>query len=344
MRARRMLGTMLFDRPRFAWPLFAPAGIAAARWAAFRNRGERLVAGGDGSYRCDWKWTSDLNVARVFPSLGGRLLDAALRRWPIRFRAESSPSPRGPVDVSFIVGHRGLSRRPLLELTLSSLRAQEGVAAEWIVVEHDTEPRLPPDPGPVRRVHLPAAEGAPYSRAAAFNAGAAVARGRVLIFHDNDTLAPAAYGREALRRCASGRGAARLQRYFFYLDRESTAAVLCAGKLVPASGVEAVRQNCEGGSIAIDRDAFLEIGGFDEGFVGWGGEDNEFFDRVRTRPHWPFGYLPFVHLWHAPALEKEGRSAANAYFAARMAVAAPVRIEELRRARAGAEPGAAGGN
>ena len=47
------------------------------------------------------------------------------------------------------------------------------------------------------------------------------------------------------------------------------------------------------------RTAFLAIGGYDESFVGWGGEDNEFWERAHTRRVWPYGYLPIVHLWHA---------------------------------------------
>lgn len=65
-----------------------------------------------------------------------------------------------------------------------------------------------------------------------------------------------------------------------------------------------VRQNWEGGTIAIRRDAFFDLGGYDEGFVGWGGEDNEFFDRCKHVGHLTFGHVPFVHLWHAPQTDK----------------------------------------
>ncbi len=59
-------------------------------------------------------------------------------------------------------------------------------------------------------------------------------------------------------------------------------------------------QNAEaGGSLAMTRTAFLAIGGYDESFVGWGGEDNEFWERAHTRRVWPYGYLPMVHLWHS---------------------------------------------
>ena len=60
-------------------------------------------------------------------------------------------------------------------------------------------------------------------------------------------------------------------------------------------------QNAEGGgSIAILKDAYERIGGMDEGFVGWGGEDNEFWERAQTLRLWPYAHLPLWHLWHPP--------------------------------------------
>ena len=56
-----------------------------------------------------------------------------------------------------------------------------------------------------------------------------------------------------------------------------------------------------GGSIVARRDAYDAIGGFDESFVGWGGEDNDFFDRAAFLGgvH-RFAYMPILHLHHAP--------------------------------------------
>ncbi|HXH40006.1 MAG TPA: galactosyltransferase-related protein, partial [Thermoanaerobaculia bacterium] len=67
---------------------------------------------------------------------------------------------------------------------------------------------------------------------------------------------------------------------------------------------EEVIQNLHGGSVAITRGAYAAIGGFDEDFVGWGGEDNDFWERAETLRATRFGYLPIVHLWHAPQPEK----------------------------------------
>ena len=61
---------------------------------------------------------------------------------------------------------------------------------------------------------------------------------------------------------------------------------------------EVIVQNLEGGgSVATTREAFESIGGMDESFIGWGGEDNEFWQRAQTCRVWPYGYLPIVHLW-----------------------------------------------
>ena len=67
-----------------------------------------------------------------------------------------------------------------------------------------------------------------------------------------------------------------------------------------------VSQNWRGGTLAIRKSAFLAIGGFDERFVDWGGEDDEFYDRCSLLDQDSYGYLPFVHLWHPPQASKSG--------------------------------------
>ncbi len=50
--------------------------------------------------------------------------------------------------------------------------------------------------------------------------------------------------------------------------------------------------------MAMQRSAFLEVGGYDETFVGWAMEDREFNDRAGAR--WPARRVPgrLEHLWH----------------------------------------------
>lgn len=298
-RLRHRVGALVYDYPRFE---AAMRGLGRYRtlpapWVAVRNRNERITIDGRGA-RCEWIYSSDLHIANVFPSAGRRLLARAFRDWPIELRDEL---PSAAPQVSFIVGHRGESRLPLLLATLRSIAGQRDVGVECIVVEQSAEPLVGPLlPRWVRYLHTPVAPDDDYNRSAAFNAGARIALGEVLVLHDNDMICPASYAAETLTRALEGWAFQQLKRFVFYLDERETRAVFATGRVrldVPST----VSQNLHGGSIAVVREAFAAIGGFDESFVGWGGEDNEFWDRAETRGHvYAFGYLPFIHLWHAP--------------------------------------------
>jgi GT2 family glycosyltransferase len=144
------------------------------------------------------------------------------------------------------------------------------------------------------------------------NVGARAARGKVLVFHDNDMLVPQAYASELWARAQEGYEIINLKRFIFYLTEAHSGAIGAGERNLLAQPAEAIVQNLEaGGSVAMARDAFFAIGGYDEAFVGWGGEDNEFWQRASTRKVWPYAYLPIVHLWHAPQPEK-GRQNSHA--------------------------------
>ncbi|WP_146134585.1 glycosyltransferase family 2 protein [Aphanothece minutissima] len=294
---RERLGVWLKDRLRYEWLLRRPApaqlGIA--------NRRERLEAAPDGfGQACLWRYTSRLHAPAIQPELGRRLLRRCLAAAPIRRR----PTPgwaAGPPEVSVLIGHRGTERLPLLLATLESLAAQEGVRLECLVIEQDSEPRIADRlPGWVRHIHGPLPDPtAPYNRSHTFNLGAREAQAPVLLLHDNDMLVPTGYARRLLERISRGYAVVNPKRFVFYLDETHSAAVLAGSGAYDARPAEAIVQNLEaGGSMAITAEAYAAIGGMDEGFVGWGGEDNEFWDRCLTRPTWIWGYEPIVHLWH----------------------------------------------
>lgn len=284
--------------------------LVRGQWQHIRNRREQVTIEGLG-VRCEWLWGTSLDYCRLVSGASRRLLHAALREWPISLA--SAPENRGTPEVTFIIGHRGRSRLPLLTLTLASIAAQLDVCVECVVVEQSPAPEIPSLLPPwVRYIHQPVLEGAPYGRAAAFNFGARATRSPVLIFHDNDMLAPARYAAEVVGKIHAGMEAVDLKRFTFYLTRESTEDTLRGNTFSGDEAVTEVVQNVHGGSLAITRDAYLAIGGFDESFVGWGGEDVEFWERVETRRSSRFGYLPFVHLWHEPQPEKTRPNAAPA--------------------------------
>jgi GT2 family glycosyltransferase len=139
----------------------------------------------------------------------------------------------------------------------------------------------------------------PYCRSWTFNVGEKQARGSVIVLHDNDMLVPADYSSQILTRVAQGYEVVNLKRYIFYLNESHTRSIFDEATSLLKEAPEAIVQNLEaGGSVAITRDAYERIGGMDESFIGWGGEDNEFWERAQTCKVWPYGYLPIVHLWH----------------------------------------------
>jgi hypothetical protein len=269
-------------------------------WLQIRNRNESIAMDERG-VQCLWRFASDLHIANVFPSAAARLIRKALTRWPVTMR-DAPEAMNGPPRLSFLIGHRGVDRLPHLLATLRSIAGQTGVAFECIVVEQSVAPEIERSlPSWVRYLHTPLPRpDLPYCRAWAFNVAARHAQGDILVMQDNDVLIPERYGHEAVARIIEGWSFVDLKRFLFYLDEETTLRVFADG--APPGGVASiVTQNLDGGSIVVRREAYDAIGGFDESFIGWGGEDNDFFDRARFLGGvYRFSYLPLLHLEHPP--------------------------------------------
>jgi GT2 family glycosyltransferase len=328
---KQKVGACVYDLPNFLWGI-RPS--SEAPWILIRNRDEQLIpSNSNRGVACGWQWTSDLHIAKVFPRLGLWLMKRALRDWPIVLRHEGARQSReASPDLSFIIGHRGAERLPHLLATLRSIAAQRDISCECIVVEQSSTPDVKDElPSWVSYVHTPLPyANMPYSRAWAFNVGARAARGEVIVLHDNDMLAPADYAQQIFARLEEGDEVINLKRFIFYFTEADSLRVFSAGTLAPEDALSAIMQNALGGSLAVLRSAYFSIGGFDESFCGWGGEDNEFWERAESRTCWPFGYLPFVHLWHAPQSDKlSSVRSTSLLYEARSAIPAAERIAEL---------------
>ena len=296
---RQTLGAAVIDAPRLLARM-----VGRSRWVGLANRRDRLHGTRDGEgVFCEGPWSSDLHVCSVFPGLGRLLLARAMRDWPFSLRPRTH---RGDPEITFVLPFRGRERLPLLQATLASLLAQEGATVECVVVEQSQESALTSVPEGVRYVHLPhPSDPLAWRKAWALNVGVRTARAPVVVCHDADILVPVGYAREALRVIAEGAEVAQLGRFLFYLGRAATARVVASGSLRGAGAPERVNQNWPGGTIALRRCTFDEIGGFDDEFVGWGGEDNEFFDRCLSRRFLRHAHLPFAHLWHPAQPRKD---------------------------------------
>jgi hypothetical protein len=294
---RKKIGCWLHERWRMEAVLRMPnlARRAGLDWLDLCNRHECLVRGAGVGRICDWSDSSLLTACRTFPRLGGRLLQHVAREHPFSLQPQA-----GVPAVSAIVPVRGTDRFQALAFVATALRAVGGSAAEVLLCEHDETPRLEGDwPEGVRHVFVPAAVGEAFNKSKALNAGALAARHPVLLLHDADVWPPEDYVAKCLDFMArEGWEAVRPIRFLFLLDAESSSRVIASASVQDVRDVAQVQQNNPGLSAFVRKDVYLEIGGHDERFTGWGWEDVEFLDRLKTRRLYPGSFLPAVHLWH----------------------------------------------
>lgn len=295
---RNLLGVICKDWLRYARAL----GDSSASYLSLCNRNELLEPAPDGKgHRCDWQWTSDLHAPKYLPGLGLQLMKRALAEHPIIRSQAPAVTGRKP-DITYLIGHRGLVRLPHLLATLESIAGQTGAVVECIVVEQDVEARLAGKLSAwVRHVHTPPpAADMPYCRSWTFNIGVKHAQADVVVLHDNDMLIPTDYSTSILEKVRNGYEVVNLKRFIFYLTEEHSNSVFTSNAELFCAAPDYIVQNLEaGGSVAITKKSYEKIGGLDESFIGWGGEDNEFWERAQTLKVWPYAFLPIVHLWHA---------------------------------------------
>lgn len=338
-RIRQFVGVMALDLPRLFPILLVPKA-----WVWLTNRSEPLDKAPSGpGVACRGEWSSDIHACTVVPLIGRLLQKRALHEWPIRLVGDAKPPARP--QVTFVIPHRGRERLPLLLRTVESILGQRGVDVECVVVEQAARSEIDSAelPSGVKHVVLiHPGEPEPWRKSWAFNRGVAEAAADIVVCHDGDILVPEGYALEVMQFLGGGEfDVAHLQRFLFCLSEPDTREMLRNECLPIDSTPERVRQNWRGGTVAIRKEAFKEIGGFDESFVGWGGEDIEFYDRCRSLKQQRFGYLPFVHLWHPAQDTKFGekRERGLQLMQERLLIPRADRISELR-ARCRSEYGA----
>ena len=304
--------------------------LGLGSWLDLCNRHERLTTDVITNGRtCEWRDSSQLTVGRVFPRVADRLLQHCIAKWPVRFNFDSTPCLSEIPTASVLMAIGGGERLPQFYLALAALRSQTHQALEVIVVEQgptaSLQRTLPVD---VRYEHDLVAAGTPFNKSRALNRAAAVARGDVLLIHDADFVVPVDYAAE-VTQSLRGVSGVRPARFIFYLDQPSTVRLMESRAMTSSSSVEYVTQNtpCP---MALKRSTYWDIGGHDESFVGWGGEDVEFLSRLRTLTVAEGGWLPTIHLWHPSAPRKASGHRNQRQQDELLATDPRVRIERLR--------------
>lgn len=151
----------------------------------------------------------------------------------------------------------------------------------------------------------------PFNRARVVNEAVRTSDAEIVVMNDADTLASAEQVREAVRLAEEAPGFVWAYTLYLRLGRTVTEQSRDWRDALTAPAdwgmVNAGSQGCS----AVRRDWFLQLGGLDERFAGWGYEDLEFnarADATGTSRRVP-GELR--HLWHGDRREDDSPLSAD---------------------------------
>jgi glycosyl transferase family 7 (putative galactosyltransferase) len=214
-------------------------------------------------------------------------------------------------------------------------------AFEPIVVEQDDAPRLGGPPPDSKCTYVFAYNPGPFNKSWGLNVGFRVSRQPWLAFADGDLILGDAL-REALDHVGRGYQTIKPYRHLVDLDAGESARVragefdwLPARDPAAAPDREAAGEQLSfaGGAFLVTRAAFAHVGGWDERFRGWGGEDDAMsykLERARASGV-ELDRRPALHLHHArPA----SATTAQPHYAANCALLAGYRqLDDAQLAR-----------
>lgn len=211
--------------------------------------------------------------------------------------------PRTSVIIPFRASDDNPLRARNLTAVLSALKHQTLHRDRYriILVEEATKSGVPPSVMADVDHYIQIPYDGPFNKSQAINRGAAegVSEGDTLCLLDGDILPdPEFLLRNAHRVLSSPRVAHLPYIDMFCLSADDSEA-LRIGELAtsrPRSGYVITRP--PGGCVMLTNTLFQASGGFDERFVGWGGEDREFIDRVSRVTSIEYHEELLIHLYH----------------------------------------------
>jgi GT2 family glycosyltransferase len=216
-----------------------------------------------------------------------------------------SPTDTSKVPcVSYIIPYCGIERISCIKMVIQNIKAQAFPEIDIVGVEQDEKQKINfNELSTITSVHaLPHRPGDPFTKSIAFNLGVRNAKYNKLFLHDADMLVPGNYTTRVAAMLDIQNGV-HIGKNVIYLNNESTKGIMTTQKVIPGFLVDRTVAYFEGGTLACTRTAFLQVGGFNEDFIGYGNEDTEFFYRLsKVLPFNNVRTEDLIHLWHGRSL------------------------------------------
>jgi hypothetical protein len=224
---------------------------------------------------------------RVNPQPPARAPETPVNQPPPPTRAGTvHHAPPMQKQVSVVLPHAGIERLPHLLAVLINLRQRPGIR-EIIVAEMGEHRVAQAIAGRWADKHVFIDKPGPFERGNVLNAGSAVAASDYLLWHDNDLLIPPNLISQSIDELE-----ARSLDFMLpfssirYLSEADSLAVRQGQRnpwdCKPVNTLYSGRHPLNSGALGLVRKSFLErYGGFIDGFLGWGGEDNAWNHKAR---------------------------------------------------------------
>lgn len=182
---------------------------------------------------------------------------------------------------------------------VNNLKAQRFPEVEIIVVEQDTSKQLKDLNPTIHHLARSFKSGQPFTKSMAFNLGVKHSTADRVVLHDGDLLAQGDYLTKVYYTLNSYK-ALHIGEYVMYYNKSATEEIFKTGSIYKSLGLERVVGYFEGGSLACHKKTYIDVGGFNEIFIGYGVEDCEFFARLRegSGEFYDTRSVSFYHLWH----------------------------------------------
>lgn len=179
---------------------------------------------------------------------------------------------------------------------------------ELLVVEQDEQPGIDRSALSEYVRHLFLYNRGPFNKSWAFNVAAMNARGEVLAMVDADVLVEASVLQACFEECLGGIQAINPYSALLDLDEGRTELLRRTGR-IEGRGEDTFNRDYKGeylcfcgGAYVVRRDTYIELGGQDERFVGWGGEDDAMSIKLKLLGNIAVNRNAVAyHLFHAPA-------------------------------------------